>query len=86
MTTILDQLSDDALTKRFQQGDKAAFGAFVERHQDRIFRLATALLRRPDNAPDATQEVFLRAYTGLPRFRFRSAPLLAVNTGPMDRT
>jgi RNA polymerase sigma-70 factor (ECF subfamily) len=40
------------------------------RYQDRIYRLATGMLRAPHAAADATQEVFLRAYTGLPRFRF----------------
>ena len=52
----------------------AAFELFVERHQDRVFRLASAWLYAPEAAADAAQDVFLRAYTGLPRFRFRAAP------------
>ena len=52
----------------------SAFELFVERHQDRIFRLASAWLYAPDAAADAAQDVFLRAYSGLPRFRFRAAP------------
>lgn len=68
------QDSDEQLVRRFQRGDTAAFEQFVERHQDRIFRLASAWLYAPDAAADAAQDVFLRAYTGLPRFRFRAAP------------
>lgn len=52
----------------------SAFESFIERHQDRIFRLASAWLYAPDCAADATQDVFLRALTGLPHFRFRATP------------
>ncbi len=52
----------------------AAFETFVARHQERIFRLASAWLYAPDAAADAAQDVFLRALTGLPRFRFRASP------------
>lgn len=68
------QDSDEQLVRRFQRGDMSAFELFVERHQDRIFRLASAWLYAPDSAADAAQDVFLRAYTGLPGFRFRAAP------------
>jgi RNA polymerase sigma-70 factor (ECF subfamily) len=66
--------SDEQLIRRFQGGDTEAFERFVERHQDRVYRLACAWLYSPQNAPDAAQDVFLRAFTGLPRFRFRATP------------
>lgn len=68
------QDSDEQLVRRFQRGDLSAFETFIERHQDRVFRLASAWLYAPDSAADATQDVFLRALTGLPRFRFRATP------------
>ena len=68
------QDSDEQLVRRFQRGDISAFEMLVERHQDRIFRLASVWLYAPDAAADAAQDVFLRVYTGLPRFRFRAAP------------
>ena len=69
----MQQDSDATLVRRIQKGDPVAFTALVERYQDRIFRLATGMLYAPDAAADATQEVFMRAYTGLPRFRFGSS-------------
>ena len=69
----MQQDSDATLVRRIQKGDAAAFTALVERYQDRIYRLATGMLYAPDAAADATQEVFMRAYTGLPRFRFGSS-------------
>ena len=65
---------DKRLIRSFQRGDRQAFELFVQRHQDRVFRLASVSARVPADAADITQEVFLRAYTGLTKFRFRSAP------------
>ena len=66
--------SDNALVRRFQRGDEAAFEQFVERHHERVYRLARVRLDTDSDAADVTQEVFLRAYTGLGRFRFGAAP------------
>ena len=41
----------------------------VQRHQDRIFRLARRLLSDPEAASDAAQETFVKAWRALPRFQ-----------------
>ena len=66
--------SDKELVKQFLAGDQGAFDIFVKRHQDRVYRLACARLYSTDDAVDASQEVFLRAYKGLRRFRFHAEP------------
>lgn len=66
--------ADNELIRRFQGGDASAFDIFVRRHQDRIYRLAAVLVKSRADAADVTQEVFLRALTGLKRFGFRSQP------------
>ena len=66
--------SDKELVKAFQAGDQQAFEVFVQRYQDRIYRLACANLYAPEEAADVAQEVFLRAYKGLGRFRFAAEP------------
>jgi RNA polymerase sigma-70 factor (ECF subfamily) len=55
-------------------GDAEAFGALVRRHQKRIFRLTSHLLRSAAEAEDITQETFVRAYGALGRFDGRSEP------------
>ncbi|CAD0186898.1 magnesium chelatase subunit D [Ruegeria sp. THAF57] len=40
-------------------GDANAFAALLERHYDRIFRLAFRLLGRADQAEDLTQDICL---------------------------
>lgn len=66
--------SDKELIKQFLAGDEGAFDTFVRRHQDRIYRLACARLYSTHDAVDVAQEVFLRAYKGLRRFRFHAEP------------
>ena len=68
----MDSVSDKELVRRFRQHDDHAFSQLTRRHQDRIYRLACVYLYNQQDAMDASQEVFLRAYKGLKGFRFKS--------------
>jgi RNA polymerase sigma-70 factor (ECF subfamily) len=63
---------DEQALRRFLAGDATAFDEIVRRHQDRVFRLAIAHLGDREEARDASQEVFLRAFRGLRRWRFEA--------------
>ena len=52
-----------------QSGDSAAFEAIVRAHEATVYRLALRQLGSREDAEDAAQEVFLKAYTGLQSFR-----------------
>lgn len=66
-------VTDEAeLIARARAGDDEAFGRLVELHQDRVYRAAVRLVG-PEDALDISQEVFLKAYRELKRFRGRSA-------------
>lgn len=60
---------DAPLVERAQRGDRRAFEELVERHQHRLYTLAVRTLGSVDEAADAVQEAFIRAWLGLPRFR-----------------
>ncbi len=49
-------------------GSRAAQSELVDRHMPMIFNLSVRLLRRREEACDAAQEVFLRAFTSLHTF------------------
>ena len=66
--------TDEEIVRAFQRGDRQAFGRLIERHQDRLYRLALAWLGNSDFAEDAVQEAFLRGFNSLPRFRFGATP------------
>jgi RNA polymerase sigma-70 factor (ECF subfamily) len=60
---------DEYLVRRAQRGDRLAFERLVDRHQHRLYTLAARVLGSPDDAADAVQEAFLRAWLRLDRFR-----------------
>ena len=60
---------DAPLVARARRGDRFAFEQLVERHQHRLFTLAARTLGSVDEAADAVQEAFIRAWLGLDRFR-----------------
>jgi len=53
---------DWALLARVARGDGDAFEPLVERHQDRLVRLCERLLGDAEEARDAVQEVFVKAF------------------------
>ena len=56
------------LVRRALQGDRAAFDRLVERHYRRVYTLCLSLLGDADEAEEATQEAFWRAYRHLRRY------------------
>jgi RNA polymerase sigma-70 factor (ECF subfamily) len=50
-------------------------GELFERYHGVVYRRCLALLRQPDDAAEAVQDVFTHAISGLGRFRLRAAPL-----------
>jgi RNA polymerase sigma-70 factor (ECF subfamily) len=57
---------------RARQGDRAAFGRLVQRHQRRVYAAALHILGNHSDADDATQEAFVRAYRGVATFDGRA--------------
>lgn len=60
---------DNDLIARFRRGDEAAFNQLVLRYQESVYQTARRLLGSHVEAQDVSQEVFIRAYTGLDQFR-----------------
>ena len=49
-------------------GNEAAFGSLVARYQRPVFSLCLRMLGSADDAEDAAQETFVRAFRNLPRY------------------
>lgn len=62
--------SDHDLIRRAQKGDEDAFRLLVERHQQRAYRVARALVSSREDALDLAQDAFLRVFRSLERFDF----------------
>jgi RNA polymerase sigma-70 factor, ECF subfamily len=61
--------SDAALVRQVLLGDQSAYAQLVDRHHARCLRAATHLLGDADDAEDAVQDAFVRAYTHLGSYR-----------------
>ena len=61
--------ADARLVARAGAGDVHAFGQLVERYQRPMAALVGRMLNNPDDVDDVLQELFVRAWKGLPRFR-----------------
>jgi RNA polymerase sigma-70 factor (ECF subfamily) len=66
-------VTDDELVALARQGDTDAFDQLVVRHQAAVYRAALAALRSPADAEEAAQDAFVRAWTGLSRFRVEAS-------------
>ncbi|HSA55131.1 MAG TPA: sigma-70 family RNA polymerase sigma factor [Gemmatimonadaceae bacterium] len=66
-------MADAELVRRVLAGEAAAYTALVDRHSRACLRFATRLLGNREDAEDATQEAFLRAYRALGRYEERTA-------------
>jgi len=62
---------DRGILERVAAGDAESFGVLVERHQKRILHLCQRMLGDPEEARDAAQEVFLKAFRNAGRYRPR---------------
>lgn len=66
-------IADEVLVKKSQSGELAAFGELVQRYQERIYNLSLRMLGTYEDARDASQETFVKAFRCLPGFNFQSS-------------
>jgi RNA polymerase sigma-70 factor, ECF subfamily len=62
-------VSDDELATRVAGRDHQAFEALMRRHNQRLFRVARAILADDSEAEDALQDAYLDAYRHMAEFR-----------------
>jgi RNA polymerase sigma-70 factor (ECF subfamily) len=62
-------LDDAALVAHARNGEERAFRAIMERHNQRLYRVARTLLKDDVEAEDVVQEAYLRAFAALSSFR-----------------
>ena len=63
------ETGDEALAQAAGQGDRGAFATLVDRHYERLFRLAWRLTGSPTEAEDLAQEICLKLPRALRAYR-----------------
>jgi RNA polymerase sigma-70 factor (ECF subfamily) len=69
MSARTDEPTDERLIQASLVGDDEAFSALVRRHKGKVFGIAARFARNDHDLDDICQEVFIRAYRKLGRFR-----------------
>jgi RNA polymerase sigma-70 factor (ECF subfamily) len=67
------ETDDLALVRRAQAGDRAAFRRLFDLYHRRVYQMAVAMLRHPQDAHDVVQEAFVRVHKHLPDFQGNSS-------------
>ncbi|MHB0995302.1 MAG: RNA polymerase sigma factor [Elusimicrobiales bacterium] len=61
--------NEAGLLRRIAEGERELFGELVLKHQDFIFNVVSKYVRFEEEARDLTQDVFLKAYENIEKFR-----------------
>jgi len=64
--------NEAGLLKKITEGETELFGELVLQHQDFIFNVVKKYVRFEEEARDITQDVFLKAYESIGKFRGES--------------
>jgi len=64
--------SDEEVVRRVREGDKALFEVLMRRYNQRLFRVARAILKDEAEAEDVMQQAYVNAYTHLHQFEERA--------------
>ena len=65
-------VQEPELIRRSKGGSREAFGQLVSRYQVPVYRVIRGILGSPSESEDIAQEVFLKAYANLAKFRGES--------------
>jgi len=68
-----EQLTDQQIVERVQNGDKNAFGLLVTKYQHKVANLVSKYVKNSGDVADVTQETFIKTYRALATFRGESA-------------
>ena len=67
------ELSDEEVVSRILTGEIALFEVIMRRYNQRLYRVARAILRNDGDAEDVVQDAYVRAYEHLGQFAGRAA-------------
>jgi RNA polymerase sigma-70 factor (ECF subfamily) len=65
-------MEENRLVEQSKKGDEEAFGVLVKKYKTKVFNLAYSFTRDRETADDLAQEVFIKVYYALERFKFKS--------------
>ena len=65
--------TDELIIDRVLDGDKNAYAYLVDRYKDRVYSLVAGIIKEEEKAKEIAQDVFIKAYRSLSKFRRESS-------------
>ena len=72
MTNKTDRLTDKQLVEKIMSGDTDVFAAIIKNTEALIAQIVFKMISNVEDRKDIAQDIYLKAYKNLPRFRFGS--------------
>ena len=72
VSALQEPMSDEEVVARVLAGETAMFEIIMRRHNQRLYRVARAILRNDAEAEDVMQDAYVRAYEHLHQFAGRA--------------
>jgi RNA polymerase sigma-70 factor (ECF subfamily) len=69
----MENVSDTVYINRIKSGDNQAFTAIVSRYGEMVFTIVRKIVENKEDAEDITQEIFIKVFKSLERFREESS-------------
>jgi RNA polymerase sigma-70 factor (ECF subfamily) len=66
-------VSDQEILGRIRRGDTASYESIMRRYNQRLFRVARAIVKSDEDAEDAVQNAYIQAYRHLDQFEGEAA-------------
>src|SRR5436305_13394617 len=70
--TLFSSLTDAQVVDRVRAGETALFEILMRRHNQRVYRVARAVVKDDAEAEDVMQQAYINAYVHLNQFEERS--------------
>jgi len=68
----MDELNDQHYINLIIEGDTHAFAVLVDRYKNLVFTLSFKMLQNREEAEEVSQDVFIKVYKSLPKFKSES--------------
>ena len=72
MTNKTDRLTDKQLVEKIMSGDTDVFAAIIKNTEALVAQIVFKMISNVEDRKDIAQDIYLKAYKNLPRFRFGS--------------
>src|SRR5262249_44409275 len=70
--TLMGSMTDSELVQRVRGGDTALFEVLMRRHNQRVYRVARAVIKDETEAEDVMQQAYINAFLHLDQFQDRA--------------